>query len=129
MTRAADNASVVVRLWEQFQARRWDDAGKQLHEAFVAEWPHTGERIRGRRNFIELNRNYPEPWSIEIRRVVAEGDRLALEAAVSHPGGVAHAAGFYELQGRKIVRATEYWVDARSQAPPAWRARWVEPIS
>jgi ketosteroid isomerase-like protein len=119
---------LVRRLWELFEARRWDEAGELLHEDFKAEWPHTGERIRGRDNFIELNRNYPEPWSIEVRRVVSDGDQVALEAAVTHPEGVAHAAGFYKLRGGRILRAIEYWVDGRSQEPPAWRARWVERV-
>jgi ketosteroid isomerase-like protein len=123
---SAESGGAVRRLWELFEARRWDEAGQELHDDFVAEWPHTGERIRGRENFIELNRNYPEPWSIEVRRVVGSGDEVALEAAVSHPGGVAHAAGFYTLRDGKIARATEYWLDGRSQEPPEWRARWVE---
>jgi ketosteroid isomerase-like protein len=122
------SGEVVRRLWELFQERRWDDAALRLADDFVADWPHTGERMRGRDNDIELNRNYPEPWSIEVRRVVASGDEAALEAAVSHPGGISHAAGFYTVRDGKIARATEYWVDARSQEPPAWRARWVETI-
>jgi ketosteroid isomerase-like protein len=125
---SAAGADAVRRLWELFEARRWDEAALELHDDFVADWPHTGERIRGRANYIELNRNYPEPWAIEMRRVVADGEEVALEAAVSHPGGIAHAACFYTVRSGKIACGTEYWVDARSQEPPAWRARWVEPM-
>jgi ketosteroid isomerase-like protein len=121
-----NGGEVARRLWELFQARRWDEARDLLHEDFEAEWPDTGERIRGCDNFLELNRNYPEPWSIEVKRVVWGADEVALEAAVTHPEGVSHAAGFYELRDGRILRATEYWVDGRSQEPPAWRARWVE---
>ncbi|HLB03902.1 MAG TPA: hypothetical protein VJK66_02690 [Gaiellaceae bacterium] len=85
---------------------------------------HTGERIRARRNVIELNRNYPKPWSISVRRIVASGN----EVAVAHPGGISHCLGFYELADGRIRRATEYWVDGGAEVPPAWRARWVEPV-
>ena len=45
---------------------------------------------------------------------------------MTHSGGVSHCLGFYELEGGKIRRATEYWVEGRAEEPPAWRARWVE---
>ena len=48
------------------------------------------------------------------------------EVTVRHPAGVAHAASFYELEDARIRRATEYWVEARSERPPEWRARWTE---
>lgn len=89
---------------------------------------HTGERIRARRNVIELNRNYPKPWSISVRRIVASGNEVAAEVAVAHPGGISHCLGFYELADGWIRRATEYWVDGGAEVPPAWRARWVEPV-
>ena len=115
------------RLWELYEAREWDAAGRKLEEDVVVDWPHTGERIRGRENVVELNRNYPEPWSIAVRRIVTSGEEVAAEVAVTHPGGVSHCLGFYELTGGRIRRATEYWVDGAAHEPPAWRARWVEP--
>jgi len=63
---------------------------------------HTGERIRARRNVIELNRNYPKPWSISVRRIVASGNEVAAEVAVAHPGGISHCLGFYELADGRI---------------------------
>ena len=48
MKRERDNAEAVRRLWERFEARDWGAAAHELQEDFVADWPHTGERIRGR---------------------------------------------------------------------------------
>ena len=125
----ASETGAVARLWDLFEAREWEAAREQLHDDFVAEWPHTGERIVGADAFIDLNRNYPEPWSIEVRRVLAASDEAAAEVAVRHRAGASFCAGFYELERGRIRRAREYWVDFREQEAPEWRARWVEPMA
>jgi ketosteroid isomerase-like protein len=122
----SEAAEVVRRLWELMEARDWDGARALLHDDFQCEWPHTGERIRAPDDFIELNRNYPEPWAIEVRRVVGEDEWAAADVAVSHPGGIARAASFCRLRDGLIDRAIDLWVDERSAASPEWRARWVE---
>ena len=33
-----------------------------------------------------------------------------------------------EMKDGKILRLTEYWVEAGSEEPPEWRARWVERV-
>ena len=122
----ADNIRAVQGLWELFQARRWDDAGELLHDDFVAKWPHSGERIRGRENFIAVNRNYPEGWAIQVLRIVASGEDVVSEVSVLHGGSTFYAASFFEMRDGKILRATEYWVEGDSEDPPQWRASWVE---
>jgi SnoaL-like protein len=90
---------VVRRLWELFEAREWEQAGELLADDFVADWLQTGERIRGRENYIELNRNYPGDWSITVKRVLAEGDVVASEIVVTEPAaGTFHAAIFFEFR-------------------------------
>lgn len=123
----AENRRVVELLWELFEARQWDEAGRLLHEDLVAEWPHSGERILGRENFLAVNRSYPGRWTIQVRRVVAEGGRVVSEVMVEHDEqGSVFAASFFELRDARIARITEYWVDAYAEDPPEWRARWTE---
>ncbi len=123
----SDPAEVVRALWDRFQARDWDAAGKLLAEDVVIEWPQTRERIRGRENVIAVNRHYPEGWTIHVLRVVQEGDVAVSEVAVDHVDhGRFLAASFFDVQGGQVVRGTEYWVDPPIDDPPAWRARWVE---
>ncbi|MBA3729080.1 MAG: nuclear transport factor 2 family protein [Actinobacteria bacterium] len=122
------NDEAVRRLFELFEARRWEEAGELLAEDVVVDWPHTRERIRGRENYLGLNRNYPEGWSIDIRRVLPFGDLVVAELRVTLGSEVSHAACFYEMEGGRIARGVEYWIDEGWQDPPQWRARWVEPI-
>jgi ketosteroid isomerase-like protein len=127
---AEENKAAVERMWRSFDAREFDRAGEELHEDFVCEWPHSGERIRGRDNYIAVNRNHPDPWvSVEILGIVAEGDRVASEVRVPVDGAEpVYAASFYELRGGKIASVVEYWVTANSQEPYESRAALSEPM-
>jgi ketosteroid isomerase-like protein len=127
MTAEHQNEALVRRLWGLFEARRWDEARELLREDFVAEWPHSLERMRGRDNFIELNRNYPDGWTIRVDRVVAGGDVVVSEITVTQGEATFHAASFFEARDGKLVRAREYWVERGSESHPE-RARWTEPL-
>jgi ketosteroid isomerase-like protein len=122
------NKRAVERMWQAFNERDFARGGEELHDGFVAEWPHSGERIRGRENFVRVNAEHPDPWiSIEIRKIVAEGDIVASEVAVPIEGGpTVYAASFFEFRDGKIIRLVEYWVDANEQEPYESRASLVE---
>jgi ketosteroid isomerase-like protein len=120
---------VVAELWRRMQARDWDGVGELVAEDFVLEWPETRERIRGRTNFVEFNRNYPEGWSIEVLDVVADGQRVSSEVRVPHPQiGMHYAASFFEVENGQLTRGREYWVrvSTTDEEQSDWRAQWVE---
>lgn len=125
-----ENRAAVERLWRAFDEREFDRAGDELHDDFVADWPHSGERIRGRANFVAVNRDHPDPWiSVELRRIVAEGDLVATEVAVPVAGAATnYAASFFEFRDGKIARVVEYWVEERSQVPYESRRDVSEPL-
>src|SRR5438874_3427406 len=125
-----ENRETVERLWHLFEAREWEGAGRELHDDFEAVWPHTGEVFRGRANFIAMNENFPPigDWHINIKRVVAEGDLVVSEIVVAHDYGLSYAASFFEMKDGKILRLTEYGIEAGSEEPPEWRERRVERV-
>jgi ketosteroid isomerase-like protein len=120
-------SDVVAQLWRRIQARDWDAVGELLAEDFVLEWPHELVRIRGRANFVEFNRSYPEGWSIEVLRIVAEGQTAVSEVRVPHPTvGPYYALSFFEVEDGRLTRGREYWVEERYEEPAPERARWFE---
>jgi ketosteroid isomerase-like protein len=122
-------SEVVAQLWARVQARDWDGVGELLAEDFVLEWPHDLVRLRGRANFVEFNRSYPEGWSIEVLRIVAEGATVVSEVRVPHPTvGPYYALSFYEVNRGLITSAREYWVPEAYDEPTGDRARWLEPM-
>jgi ketosteroid isomerase-like protein len=120
---------IVAELWRRIQARDWEGVGELLAEDFVLEWPNARVRIRGRTNFVEFNRSYPEGWSIEVLRILAERDVAVSEVRVPHPTvGPHYALSFFEVENGRLARGREYWVEERYVEPAPERARWFEPM-
>jgi ketosteroid isomerase-like protein len=122
-------SDVVAQLWGRIEARDWVGVGELLADDFVLEWPNELVRIRGRANFVDFNRTYPEGWSVEVLRIVAEGSTVVSEVRVPHPTvGLHHALSFFQIDGDRITSAREYWVAETNEEPAADRARWFEPM-
>lgn len=122
-------AQVIEQLWARIQARDWSGVGALIATDAVVEWPVTGERIIGSQNYVAVNREYPEGWSIQVLGVIADGDQVASEVEVPHAGlGTFRAASFWTVTGGQVRRGTEYWTSPGSESRPAWRATYIEPI-
>ncbi len=122
-------AEVVAQLWGRVQARDWVGVRELLAEDFVLQWPQNLVRLSGAAKFVEFNRSYPEGWSIEVLRIVAEGNSVVSEVRVPHPSvGPYFALSFYEVDGERIASCREYWVMEAYEEPVAERARWFEPM-
>jgi ketosteroid isomerase-like protein len=122
------SAEPVRRLWERLEARDWDAVAAQIHPDAVVDWPNTGERMRGRENYLAVQREYPEGWHIEVLRLVDGGDVVVSEIRVDQAGKRFFAVSLFELSGGQIVRAVEYWSDGEPAPAPEWRAPWTEPL-
>jgi hypothetical protein len=96
------------------------ESGYELrHEDFVMEMPQSGERIRGREKMREFQEAFPNPPSIQLRRVLVR-DRLWVAEVVSDYGGqVSHAVFIVALRDGKMFRDTRYY--AEPFAAPEWR--------
>ncbi|MFL5950253.1 MAG: nuclear transport factor 2 family protein [Gaiellaceae bacterium] len=124
-----DPSEVITQLWARIQARDWEGVGDLLAEGFVLEWPHEVVLLRGRASFVEFNRRYPEGWSIEVLRIVAQGGTVVSEVRVPHPTvGPHYALTFFEVDEGRIASAREYWVAEAYEEPAGERARWFEPM-
>jgi ketosteroid isomerase-like protein len=118
---------VVRELWDRMQARDWAGLGELLVDDLVVEWPVSGERIVGRANYVTVNAEYPEGWSIRMLRTVAAGDVVVSEVEVPHDTmGVHRVVSFWTVRGGKIVDGREYWTSLGADPSPEWRAAYVQ---
>ena len=122
------SAEPVRLLWERTEARDWDGVAAVLDPAVIVDWPNTAERMRGRDNYLAVQRAYPEGWHIEVLRIVDGGDVVVSEVRVDQDDQRFFAASFFEVEGDRITKAVEYWSDGAPQPAPEWRARWMEPL-
>ena len=119
---------IIEGFWAAMQTNDFKAAGEFLHDDYVLEWPQSGERIRGRANFVAVNEHYPahERWEFTVHRILAEGDEVVSDVGVTDGVITARAITFSTLHAGKILRQSEFWPDPFE--PAAWRAGWVEKI-
>jgi ketosteroid isomerase-like protein len=119
---------IVEGFWADMQTNDFNAAGQFLHDDYVLEWPQSGERIRGRANFVAINENYPAEgrWEFIIHQIIAEGDKVVSDVGVTDGQISARVITFSTLRDGKIVHQLEFWPDPFE--PAAWRAQWAEKI-
>ena len=110
------------------QSNDFRAAGGFLHAEYVLEWPQSGERVRGRQNFVAINQNYPAHgrWEFTIHRILADGDEVVSDIDVTDGVIGGRVITFSRIQDGKIVHQTEFWPDPFE--PAGWRTQWVERI-
>ncbi|MFF2271179.1 nuclear transport factor 2 family protein [Agromyces sp. NPDC058136] len=122
-------ADVIEAFWTRMQARDWLGVRALLSDELVVDWYASLERIAGAENFVAVNAEYPEGWSIRILSIVADGDRVVSEVEVPHEGvGVFRAASFWRVRDGLITEGREYWTTRGGDPAPEWRRPWVEPM-
>ena len=124
------------------------DAMDQLrHAQWTAEWPQSGEVVRGTANARAIIENYPggAPRLVKQRRLVGtedhwvttpvggaikvagEGENWWGEWQFRYPDGRLWATVILlELRDGKIWKETQYW--AEPFEAPDWRVQWVEEL-
>jgi ketosteroid isomerase-like protein len=117
-------ATALVReLYECYQRRDWDAAADLLHPDATLDMPATRERLPGREQVIEFQREYPEPWGdLSVLRVLGGGDEACTEVEITGPKHTFRLAAFWRTDGDLLVEGIEYWVTVGGEQPPPGRA-------
>jgi hypothetical protein len=94
------------------------------HEDYVMEMPQSGERIRGREKMREFQEAYPNPPTMELRRVLVRDGLWVVELVSDYGGQIYNSVLIIELKDGKMWRDRRYY--AEPFEAPEWRAQWVE---
>ncbi|HKY64718.1 MAG TPA: nuclear transport factor 2 family protein [Acidimicrobiales bacterium] len=120
-------AAVVRALWERMEDRDWDGARATLADGYTCDYPATGERFASADAFIAMNRAYPEGWAITVDETVAEGPRVVARVRVAQDDHLFHCLSFADVDGDRITRSTDFWLDDGGDPSPDWRAPYRVP--
>ncbi len=117
---ATPSVRAVRQFWAALQAREWAAARALLFDDLEAVWWTSGERFCGADALIDVNKQYPEGWTIHLLEVehLQDGRVMSL-ARVDHPPQRFFATSFFRVDDGRIAGIDEYW--ATVEAPPAWR--------
>lgn len=111
---------VVRALWRAFQARDWTAARALLHDEMQATWWTSGERFENPDVYVDVNRRYPEGWSLRLIELAhLEDGRVMSLVRVDQSPRHFYATSLFRLDDERIVGIDEYW--ATAEVPPAWR--------
>ncbi len=94
------------------------------HEDYVMEMSQSGERIHGRDRMRAFQEAYPNPPTIQIRRVLVRDGLWVVEGINDYDRQVYDVVLILELRDGRIWRDTRYY--AEPFEAPEWRAQWVE---
>jgi hypothetical protein len=116
-------------------SRHWaaSDAGEYAieHDIYdedaVLDYPQSGERIHGRGNIRASRAEHPARRRFDIQRVFGSGDLWVTEYVLTYDGRPSYTISVMEFSDGKVIRETQYFADPFPA--PAWRARWVSPIT
>jgi hypothetical protein len=123
-TRDARRRATLLQLVSDSEQER-----SAAHEIYaddaVLEFPQSGERFVGKRNFQEWRQKYPGDVQFEVRRLHGGGALWVLEVLARYDGGEPqYGVSIHEFRGDLLVHETIYV--APGWAAPEWRARWRE---
>ncbi len=139
------NRDVIERYARAITERDSETMARLRHPDYVAEWPQSGERVRGSANARAIDEHYPgglgvaerkaihgseDRWVVTpvgtLLRVTGTGDSYSAHFTAIYPGAdrAWHIAAFVELRDGKVLKETVIF-GAPFEAP-TWRAQWVE---
>ena len=96
-----------------------------LHQDFVEEYPQSGERITGLRNWRTMMESYPGMPKASNSIVRVCGDLGVAEAKLEYPNGQTYwSCSVLDFKDGKIIRAREFFGEPFEA--PQWRSKWVE---
>lgn len=110
----------VRALWHAVQQRDWTSARALLRADLQATWWTSGERFTNAEVFIDVQRRYPEGWTVRLLECerLEDGRVLAL-VRVDHPPHSFFCTSIARVDDGIIFALDEYW--ATFEPPPAWR--------
>ena len=138
---------VIARYVRALHDQDFDALATIQHPDFVEDYPQSGERIRGSRNFRAILENYPggltgeadrsadqvvggeDRWMISptftmVRLSGAEDMHTALVKLGYPDGSTWYMVSLFELRDGRIAKATTFFAPVFD--PPEWRRAWVE---
>jgi hypothetical protein len=116
-----DSRALIRRLWE---AVGKEDIHDEVYtEDAVLEFPQSGERFEGLKNFHEWRSQYPGRVRLDLGEVRGAGDLWVAEGTITYDDEPPEpTVEILELRGDRIARETIYLAE-RWEAPD-WRAPW-----
>jgi predicted ester cyclase len=117
----ADAEELVRLFWERANVQDWAGLGRLLAPGIHYEVPQTRECIDGADGFVDFFATWPQPWRVQLERVVSDGRQVAVQMVFDDGRTQQTAVGFYGIEAGRIAHITEFWPEPYEPPPRATR--------
>src|SRR2546422_5966536 len=104
-----DNRELIERYWAAAEANDLDTMQRLRDEAFVVDFPQTGERLSGRDVVRAFEESHGAGGTFELTRLTGEGDVWVAEGLIRSADGVTYVVSMSELRDGRVARTTDYF--------------------
>lgn len=126
MSESERTRAAIQQYLDSLIKRDWTSFAAVLTEDVEYELPQTNERISGREKFVRFNAEYPGDWTLEVTRLLADGDTAAATFNLRLDEQDLVGIAFFQLTDGVIARVTDFWPEPYE--PPAGREDLVERV-
>jgi ketosteroid isomerase-like protein len=116
---------LVARFIRTLEERDWDAWTATMQPYVVYEIPQTRERIRGREDYLQFNREFPGDWHVRPKRIIADEEHGVVWFAWQvGDADESDAVAFFVFRDGLISEVTDFWPEPYD--PPPGREHLVE---
>jgi ketosteroid isomerase-like protein len=102
---------IIREFYRRMNSNDFQAAAELLSEDYILDWVQSGERIRGRENFVAVNVEYPAsgPWRFTINRILGNDNDVVTEVSITDGTQAARTITFHTVQDGLIIKQVEFW--------------------
>lgn len=101
--------ALALQHWQAANARDWPAFAATLASEVVYEVPQTRERVRGRANYVEFFKTWPDPWRADVTSLIADEHSAVTTITFVTEQGQETGISFFEIREGLITGITDYW--------------------
>jgi hypothetical protein len=105
----SDNRALMERYWAAAEANDMDTMHGLRDEAFVVDFPQTGERLSGRDVVRAFEESHDTGGSFELTGLVGDGDVWTAQGVMGTGEQATHVVSINELRNGCVVHSIDYF--------------------
>ena len=105
----SDNRALMERYWAAAEANDADTMHGLRDEAFVVDFPQTGERLSGRDVVRAFEEAHDTGGSFELTGLVGDGDVWTAQGVMRTGEQETYVVSISELRNGRVIRSIDYF--------------------
>lgn len=105
----SDNRALMERYWAAAEANDTDTMHGLRDEAFVVDFPQTGERLSGRALVRAFEESHDTGGSFELTGLLGDGDVWTAQGVMRTGEQATYVVSISELRNGRVIHSIDYF--------------------